>query len=70
MRIYRGDKLGDIFVDGVNHQGVQVRVGKSQEKHGVLVKEQECVADMNLVVESIDADRTAAFLQVKFDDFV
>ena len=49
---------------------MEVRIGQSEEEYGVLVEEQEGVADMRGVIESLDADRAAALFQIKLDDLV
>lgn len=64
------DHPDHVFVDGVDHQGVQIGACQRQEELCILVEEQEGVPDMLCVVELVNSDGTAAFLQVDLDDLV
>ncbi len=69
-RIDRVNEPDHIVIDGVNHQTVEAGARQGEKKFGILVKEQEGVADMRCIVEAVCSEGAAAFLQIALDDLV
>ncbi len=68
--IDRSHHLDHVFVDGMDHQGMQIGARQCQEEFCILVKEQEGMPDVLRIVKSVDADGAAAVLQIELDDLV
>ncbi len=68
--IDRVNEPDHIVIDGVNHQAVEAGARQGEKKFGILVKEQEGVADMRCIVEAVCSEGTAAFLQIALDNLM